>query len=130
MKIYFILLIFMVFIFILIGCSTTTITINENNLKENYSLRQGDIVEVVLNANPSTGYEWQIVNIDTSKVKIVNKTYTANNVNKDKVGSGGIMTYHFEAISKGNTAINITYFRSFEKELPPKKKFEINLEIK
>ena len=130
MKTYFILLISIVLLFSLIGCSTTTITIKEDNQKEKYSLRKGDIVEVVLNANPSTGYKWQIVNIDSSKLKIVDETYTSEKVKRDIVGSGGNKIYLFKAINKGNTAIDLIYSRPFEKDLPPKKKFHLNLNIR
>ncbi|MBU0529824.1 protease inhibitor I42 family protein [bacterium] len=130
MKKYFILLISIVLLFILIGCSSTTISIKENNQKEKYSLREGDIIEVILNANPSTGYIWQIVNIDNLKLTLVDETYTAKTINKDIVGSGGNKIYHFKAISKGNTAIELIYFRPFEKELLPNKKSQVNLDIR
>ena len=71
MKTPFILLISIVLLFTLISCSPTTIIIKENSQEEKYSLRKGDIVEVILNANPSTGYKWQIENIDTLKIKII-----------------------------------------------------------
>ena len=119
----------MVFLFILIGCSPTTITINENNLKEKYSLRKSDIIEVILNANPSTGYKWEIVSINTTKVKTVDETYTAKVANENIGGSGGSKIYLFEAINRGDTIIKLKYSRPFEKDLPPKKQFEINLEI-
>jgi len=130
MKIYFILLIFIVFLFILIGCSPTTITINENNLKEDYSIKKGDLIEVILSANPSTGYKWEILTIDTIKVKTVDETYTAKVVNENIVGSGGSKIYLFEAINKGKTIIRLKYFRPFEKDLPPRKQFDIKLEIR
>ncbi|NHZ86790.1 MAG: hypothetical protein GWP19_13100 [Planctomycetia bacterium] len=130
MKIYFILLISIVLLFNLIGCSTTTIIIKENSQEEKYSLKKGDIVKVILNANPTTGYKWQIENIDTLKIKIVEETYTANKVQSDIVGSGGNKIYLFKAISKGNTFIEFEYSRPFEKDLPPKKKFHINLGIR
>lgn len=127
MKIYFISLIFL---FTLIGCSPTTITVKENNHKAKYSLKKGDIVEVILNANPSTGYKWQIVKIDSLKITILNETYIAKTANRDIVGSKGEKIYLFKAISKGNTSINIIYSRRFEKDLTPGRKFNINLEIR
>lgn len=130
MKTYFILLISIVLLFSLIGCSTTTITIKEDNQKGKYSVRKGDLIKVILNANPSTGYKWQIENIDISKLKIVKETYTAKKVHRDIVGSGGNKIYLFKAINKGNTTIDLIYSRPFEKELPPKKKFHVNLEIR
>ena len=130
MKIYFILLSFMVFLFILIGCSPATITINEDNIKEEYSIKKGGFIEVILSANPSTGYNWQIVSIDTLIVKIFDEIYTAKTVNENIVGSGGSKMYVFKAINRGDTSIEIEYSRPFEKELPPKKKLSIKLNIR
>jgi inhibitor of cysteine peptidase len=130
MKIHFILIISIVLLFTLISCSPTTIIIKEYSQKEEYLLKKGDIVEVILNANPSTGYMWSIENIDNLKLKIVDETYTAKKVKRDIVGSGGNKIYLFKAINKGNTAIDLIYSRPFEKELPPKKKFHVNLEIR
>jgi len=119
MKKYFILLISIVLLFTLIDCSPTTISIDEINQKEKYSIRKGDNVEVILAANPTTGYKWQIVNINTSKIKLINESYTAHKVNKDIVGSGGKKVYLFNAIDKGNTSIEFEYSRPFEKEVTP-----------
>ena len=130
MKSYFILLISIVLLFTLIGCFTTTITIKENDQKEKYIIKKGDNIEIVLNANPSTGYKWQVVNIDNSKLKIVDETYISKKVNRDIVGSGGNKVYLFSVIDKGNTIIEFEYFRPFEKELPLNKKFYINLDIR
>ena len=113
----------------LFECSPTSITIQENTQIENYSIQKGDTVEVILSANPSTFFKWHIVNIDTSKLQIIDESYTAKQVKRDIVGSGGNKTYRFKAISKGSLTIEINYFRPFEKELPPLKKFNISLEI-
>jgi hypothetical protein len=48
MKTYFILLISIVLLFSLIGCSITTITIKEDNQKEKYIIKKGDNVEGVI----------------------------------------------------------------------------------
>ena len=130
MKTYFIFLISVVLLFSLIGCSTTTITIKENNQKEKYTIKKGDNVEVVLNANPSTGYRWQIVNIDNSKLEIVDESYTATQVKRDIVGRGGNKVYLFNAIEEGSTIVEFEYSRPFEKDIPPNKKFYVNLDIR
>jgi len=130
MKKYIILLISIVFLLTLYGCTPATITVDESNKKEIICLKKGAILEIILGTNPSTGYEWSIVNIDSTKLKIVSESYIANQVNRDVVGSGGDKIYLLKTISKGNTAIELIYFRSFEKEIPPKKKFHINLNIR
>jgi len=127
---YFIILIFSVLLFTLIGCSPNTITINENNQNEKYSLKKDDNIEVILAANPTTGFKWQIVNIDNSKIKLIDESYTAHKVNRDIVGSGGNKVYLFNTIDKGNTSIEFEYSRPFEKEATPYKIFNVNLDIR
>jgi len=130
MKLNFILLISIVLIFTSIGCSPATVTIKESNQNEKYCIKKGDILEIELNANPSTGYNWQITHHDNSKLKIIDETYIAKKVKRGMVGSGGKKIYIFNAIDKGNTIIELHYSRPFEKEGPYKKKFHINLEIR
>lgn len=129
MKIYCILLISVFYLFTLIGCSPNTVIITENSQSEKYSLRKGDIVKVILKANPSTGYNWKIDIIDDSIIKVVEEKYVAKKVQDNIVGSGGKKIYLFKVTNKGNTVIELIYSRPFEKDLQPKKKFSINLEI-
>ena len=130
MKIYLILFLSTIILFTFIGCSPTTITIKEDDQKEKYSVRKNDLIKIILKANPSTGYQWSIENMDTSRVIIIDETYTTENIEREIVGGGGDKIYLFKAINRGSTAIDIEYFRPFEKELQPIKKIHINLEIR
>jgi inhibitor of cysteine peptidase len=129
MKVQVILLISLAYHFTIIGCSPKIISINENNHNQQFLIKQGDIVEVCLKANPSTGYRWQIVKIDTFKIKLIDESYTSENNNKDIVGKGGSKIYLFKAINKGSASIEIEYSRPFENDIPPLKEFNFNLSI-
>jgi len=128
MKLYFILLIST--FFILVSCMSTTLIVKENTQKEKYSIRKNDLIKIILEANPSTLYEWQIVYYDSSKVKIINESYIAKETKRDMEGSGGNKIYIIKAIDKGTTSIKLDYFRPFEKELPRLKDFSIIVNIK
>ena len=130
MKSYSILLISVIFLYTIIGCSPATISINENNHKEKYSIKKNDNLEVVLSANPSTGYTWQIVKNDKSKLEMVDENYTAKIVKEGIVGSGGDKTFVFKAIGKGNVILEFNYSRPFEKDLAPSKRFQIIINIR
>ena len=109
---------------------STTLIVKENTQKEKYSIRKNDLIKIILEANPSTLYEWQIVYYDSSKVKIINESYIAKETKRDMEGSGGNKIYIIKAIDKGTTSIKLDYFRPFEKELPRLKDFSIIVNIK
>lgn len=111
-------------------CSSTTIIIRENSPKEKISLRKGDLIKIIVRANPSTGYNWSVENIDTTKVTIIDETYIAKKVEKKIMGSGGNKIYLFKAICSGKSVIELKYIRPFEKVLPPKRELRVDLEIK
>ncbi len=82
--------------FLLFGCSK----------KEN--------LEIVLEGNPTTGYEWTYQIEDESILVIDSTNYEEDNTEEEIVGSGGKYTYNFKAVGEGETKITFNYERSFE----------------
>ncbi|OQX17993.1 MAG: hypothetical protein BWK80_38725, partial [Desulfobacteraceae bacterium IS3] len=77
------------------------------------SLQVGDTLDVSLESNPSTGYQWTVVNTDEKVVKNTDKTYTSA-CEDGMVGCGGKELFTFEAVSAGTTGLKIAYYRSWE----------------
>jgi predicted secreted protein len=66
----------------------------------------GDTFHIIIAANPSTGYQWQIVGeLDGDTVEFVSRDYTAD----EPVipGSGGVDVWTFRGISAGETQITL-----------------------
>ena len=75
---------------------------------------------ITLNANATTGYEWQFTTpIDDSLVKLVHSEYVPDKTGL--VGSGGKSIWTFKAISAGRAQISFRYIRPWEKNTPPAK---------
>jgi inhibitor of cysteine peptidase len=93
-------------------------------------MKKGDNLEIVLKANPTTGYRWEVVSIDTSILKNTGAEYKADKVPPGIVGAGGKTIMRFKSIKKGETLLKLIYHRPFEKDVPPIKEFELNVVVK
>ena len=91
-------------------------------------LRVGDILEVTLPGNPTTGFQWEVGAIDTTTLRPMGepKFEPSNNA----VGSGGKVTLGFAALAIGQTELKLIYHRPFEKNVAPAQTFEVNVTIR
>lgn len=82
----------------------------------------GEILELMLPSNPSTGYLWEV---DGFNAKILHKHKSEFILGADTMGSGGNMLMRFEILNYGKTLLKIIYHRPFEKDVPPQSSFEV-----
>jgi inhibitor of cysteine peptidase len=86
----------------------------------------GDQLQIVLEANPSTGYTWEPISIDTKVLKPGDTDYVPN---AGHFGSSGRMILRFEAVDRGYTSLKLVYHQPFEKDTPPRNMFEIIVHV-
>ena len=80
------------------------------------ALGVGDTYEVVLDSNPSTGYQW-LVDFDAGYLELVNRHFEVDsNLNPPAPGTGGKETFVFRAVAKGSTQVELTYKRPWEND--------------
>jgi inhibitor of cysteine peptidase len=91
-------------------------------------LRVGDSFEVMLAGNPTTGYQWEVSELDTSIVKQVGEA--AYEPASSATGAGGHFTYQFQAVNAGQTPLRLVYRRPFETDTPPVQTFDIQVVVK
>jgi inhibitor of cysteine peptidase len=111
-------------------CKPVTIKVSENDAGSTLEMKEGDSLEIILQANPTTGYRWEVASNDTSVLKNIGIEYQADKVPSGIVGSGGKTIMRFMAIKEGETFLQLVYRRPFEKDMPPVKKFELNVVVK
>ena len=87
----------------------------------------GDIIQIQLGGNPTTGYNWGAENLDTNLLKMIGEP--AFEANSKLKGSGGIYTFTINALASGVTQLRLKYFRSFEENAPPLQTFGVSLDI-
>ena len=88
--------------------------------------RPGAVVEVVLEANPSTGYGWHVMALDSAVVRYVGESFGAGP--DDMVGAPGTARLRFEVIAPGEATLRLGYSRVWE-SVPPLETFEISFVV-
>ncbi len=93
--------------------------------KETIEVIMGDNFPISLEANPTTGYEWE-VEFDSDYLELVNKEYIADS-DESLVGAGGHRIFNFLALKSGNTSIKFSYLRSWEGNAIKTQVYEITI---
>ncbi|BAQ35172.1 protease inhibitor I42 family protein [Dehalococcoides sp. THU3] len=88
--------------------------------------RAGDEFIVALPANPSTGYSWEFQSA-SSKVYLVEKTYTPDNADNTLVGGGGTEYFRLKALDIDETELWFYYSRPWDSV--PLETLVINLKV-
>jgi inhibitor of cysteine peptidase len=102
--------------------------LSEQDTGREVALRVGEKLEITLAGNPTTGYSWEAASVDTNILKQVGERKYQRDSNL--IGAGGKFTFSFDAIAPGKTALQLTYRRPWEKNVPPAKKYEIIVTVK
>lgn len=83
---------------------------------------------VTLEGNPTTGYQWEI---DGALPEMLEQegepSYAADS---DAIGSGGVQTWRFRAVSKGEGELRMKYWRSFEPTTAPLDTFSVDVAVR
>jgi len=83
---------------------------------------------ITLDANATTGYEWQLANpIDSNLINLMRSEYIPYKTGL--VGSGGKSIWTFKAIQAGKAQISFKYIRPWEKDTPPVKEAKYIVDI-
>ena len=76
----------------------------------------GEKFSVTLASNPTTGYQWDVAEADESVLKLLRTEYTADRPRM--IGSGGMETFTFEVVGRGETTLTLVYHQPWEKYEP------------
>lgn len=103
------------------------VAITEQEVQQSVGIDVGDTLEIGLSANPATGYAWEAGFYNSSVLKPVgDPEFVKQDTN---LGSEEIQKLHFEAIGEGETELILLYRRSFEKDEPELKTFQVKVHV-
>ncbi len=92
------------------------VEINPTKVNNTY-VTSGKLVEIKLEGNPTTGYNWDY-NVNTNEViKEESKDYKSDAAGLSIEGAGGIYTWKFLGIKEGTTKVVFKYSRPWENEV-------------
>ena len=91
-------------------------------------LRVGDKLEVTLPGNPTTGFQWEVSDVDSLILTPIGDPEFEPSSNA--VGSGGSITFRFEAIGTGQTNLKLIHHRPFVGDVPPTQTYEVTVIVR
>jgi inhibitor of cysteine peptidase len=109
------------------GCGTQGTQITDADNGKQITIKSGDVVTVTLESNPTTGYSWQVIEIDNAVLlQDGDPEYKQSPGSEGLVGAGGTETFRFKAIGNGETSLGLGYMRPWE-SVPPIQTFTIQV---
>jgi inhibitor of cysteine peptidase len=91
-------------------------------------LAKGQALAISLEANPSTGYSWEVAEGDQAVLRPVGEPQFA--AQSGLMGAAGMETLGFEAAGTGQTTLKLVYHRPWEKDVEPLQTFSIEVVVK
>ncbi|MBU1111058.1 protease inhibitor I42 family protein [Patescibacteria group bacterium] len=100
----------------------STVILDGNHTGQQVTLQVGQILEINLPANPSTGYTWELSNNFDGHV-LIQVGEAQFQPQSNLIGASGTTTLQFEAVSKGKITLSLIYHRPWETETEPQNTF-------
>jgi inhibitor of cysteine peptidase len=90
----------------------------------------GSQIPIDLIGNPTTGYEWQLAEMDGTAVEQEGEIVYDPDRASGKVGAGGAFVARFRAVRPGRARARMEYVRPWEKNVPPAKVLVIDFDVR
>ena len=113
----------------LAGCSSRVTRIAAEQAGGRVELEVGDTLVIELEGNPTTGYNWQVEEINPAVLEQVGEVQFKSD-NAMLVGSGGVVTLTFRAVEAGNSPLALVYLRSWEEGVEPIDMFNLDVVVR
>ncbi len=89
------------------------ISIDKSSQGKTIKAQKGDVIQVQLSENPTTGYLWKIKSIDTQHLKYKEEKFE---ISGDAIGASGMKTIFIEVIHEGTSELNIGLGNPWEED--------------
>ncbi|MGF6885864.1 putative secreted protein [Nocardia sp. GAS34] len=108
----------------------TPVNVGQDSDGRDVSLSPNQRLIVSLRANPSTGFGWQLQQLDQNIVKQTGDADYRGDANEGQlVGVGGASVWTFTAAAPGTTTLMLTYQRSWEPGIQPAQRFSLTVHV-
>jgi inhibitor of cysteine peptidase len=112
---------------LLAGCVTKEVKVGANDNGSQIKLNKGQMLVITLEGNPTTGYTWEVAELNADVMRQVGETEFQPE--SSPLGAGGVQTLRFETLNVGQTPLKLVYHRPWEKDVEPLKAFSIQVTV-
>lgn len=103
------------------------VTITQKDAGTTIRVKQGSLINVTLEGNPTTGYTWEAA--PGAGAGLEPQGEPAFKADSSALGSGGMMTLQFKAAQTGTIDLKLIYHRTFEPNVAPLRTFEVTIVV-
>jgi inhibitor of cysteine peptidase len=91
-------------------------------------LRMGEILEVHLSSNPTTGYKWYVHPKSTPLLKLLGQSRTQ--AREPGVGRPILQVFRFQAVAIGDGVLLLHYIRAWERQMTYEEQYDVRVSIR
>jgi len=108
------------------------VNVDENDDGSQVDLEQGQILVVTLESNPTTGYRWEVAEIQESILEQMGEAeFKPSQTSEPPVsGAGGWEIFRFKAISVGQMTLQLVYHVPWEEGVEPINTFSLQVVVR
>lgn len=119
---------FIVLLIALAACSAAVAKLEQADNGKTVDLKTGETFTIALEGNPTTGYNWEVSEIDPTVAQLVGEPdYKSDS---KLIGSGGMFKFTFKAVAPGTSHVKLVYHRPWEEDVAPIEEFEVTVNVK
>lgn len=101
-----------------------TVVAGPDDLPDSVTIAAGELLEVRLRGNPTTGYDWDVAG--EGVLRLADRSHRPDT---DADGSPGVTTLVFEPAGTGTTMLVLVYHRAWETDAQPLQRVEIRVTV-
>jgi len=90
-------------------------------------LKLGDILEVHLRSNPTTGYSWYVHPKSTQLLKLLGQSQAQSR--QPGVGRPILQVFRFQAVANGDGTLLLHYIRTWERQTTNEEQYDVQVSI-
>jgi inhibitor of cysteine peptidase len=107
------------------------INLGDGDNGDQVELTQDQALVLTLEANPTTGYVWEVIEIDESVLKQVGDVLyrMSDDSPNPPPGTGGTKTWRFEPVAAGQTTLKLLWHQPWNENLEPAHTFWVTVTV-
>jgi inhibitor of cysteine peptidase len=108
--------------------SSQTVSVDASYNGRTVEVSLGGSLKVALEANPSTGYQWRVTEIGDGQVLAeAGREFKPRDAAPGLVGVGGMETWTFRAVGRGDAQLRMAYFPPGRDQREPARTFGLRV---
>ncbi|NLP12705.1 protease inhibitor I42 family protein [bacterium] len=109
----------------LFSATGKTVLITQAQNQSKVKVKKDATFQVLLNANPTTGFDWRILSYDSTVIEIKQKNFIKSETHR--MGAPGKQVFKFKAIAAGITDLRLIYVRPWERATSEADSFRVQI---